>query len=210
MLENLLHAFLTLFITIDPVGVVPIFVTLTAGASPRSRIQTALTGTAVGAAILLIFGLFGEKLLAMLGITLAAFRVAGGILLFLIALEMLFSRRYARKSKTAQEFSTDGEDDDVAVFPLAFPLICGPGAITSIMLLMAENQSHPLVQTGILGMMLLVVAIGAALFVIASHLDHLVHPKIGDIVNRLLGMLLAALAIQFIFDGIRNYVEMVQ
>jgi len=209
MLESLLHAFVTLFITIDPVGVVPIFISLTTGATRGSRIRTALTGSLVGGTILLVFGLFGEQVLRALGITLPAFRVAGGILLFLIALEMLFSKRYARKSRTAEDFSTDAEDDDVAIFPLAFPLISGPGAITSIMLLMAENQHHPLVQTGILVTMAVVVSLGAIMFITASSLDHLVHPRISDIVNRILGMLLAALAIQFIFDGVRNYVALI-
>lgn len=204
MLEIFIPAFVTLFVTVDPVSIIPIFVSLTAGASKRHKARMALMGCLIAAALLVMFGLIGDKLLDNFGITLPAFRVAGGILLFLIALEMLFSKRNERKSKAAEEIHDVGEPEDISVFPLAIPLLCGPGAIASIMLLTADQSGHIAGQAVVLGSAALVMLIGAALLLLAVRFDHFIPQTISNIITRLLGMLLAALSVQFIFDGLRS------
>jgi multiple antibiotic resistance protein len=140
MLDVALHAFTTLFVVIDPLGLVPVLLALTIGVAAAERRRMALKGTLIAAVILLGFALFGEPLLRLLGIGLPAFRTAGGVMLLLIALEMVFERRTDRRSRSADELKSVGGPDDISVFPLAIPLLSGPGAITSIMLLMARRR----------------------------------------------------------------------
>jgi len=204
MLDIFVPAFVTLLVTIDPVSIVPIFVSLTVGASRRRKIRMALAGCLIATILLLIFGLVGDWLLDNFGITLAAFRIAGGILLFLIALEMLFSRRSERKSKSAEAIQEDYEPEDISVFPLAIPLLCGPGAIASIMLLTAAQEGNPVGQAVVMGAGVVVMLIGAVLLGLAARFDHFVPETIGNVITRLLGMLLAALSIQFVLDGLQT------
>ncbi len=203
MLDIAIPAFVTLFVTIDPVSIIPIFVSLTVGASKRRKLRMALSGCLIACLLLVLFGLFGQALLDNFGITLPAFRVAGGVLLFLIALEMLFSRRNERKSRSAEELHHRYEPEDISVFPLAIPLLCGPGAIASIMLLTADQSGSTIGQAVVIGAGVLVMAIAAALLVLAVRFDHFISPGMSNVVTRLLGMLLAALSVQFIFDGIQ-------
>ncbi len=205
MLDIFLPAFVTLFVTVDPVSIIPIFVSLTLGASRAQKIRMALMGCLIATALLLLFGLFGQALLDNFGITLPAFRVAGGILLFLIALEMLFSRRNERKSKSAEEIHDHYEPDDISVFPLAIPLLCGPGAIASIMLLTADQSGNAAGQAVVLGAGVAVMLIGAVLLVLAARFQHFIPQTVSNIITRLLGMLLAALSVQFIFDGLKAF-----
>ena len=204
MLDIFIPAFVTLFVTIDPVSIVPIFVSLTAGASRSRKIRMALTGCLIATVLLLMFGLIGDLLLDNFGITLPAFRIAGGILLFLIALEMLFSRRSERKSKSAEEIHEDHEFEDVSVFPLAIPLLCGPGAIASIMLLTSAQEGNLVGQVVVMSAGVIVMIIGAVLLGLAARFDHFVPETIGNVITRLLGMLLAALSIQFVLDGLQS------
>ena len=134
MLEVFIPAFVALFVTIDPIGQVPIFVSLTSNLTRAEKFRTSLMAVLIAAVILLGFGFFGKALLGQLGITMPAFQIAGGILLFIIALEMLFSKRTQRTEDSAEEAQQTREGEDLAVFPLAIPLIAGPGAITSIMI----------------------------------------------------------------------------
>ncbi len=205
MLDIFLPAFVTLFVTVDPVSIIPIFVSLTLGASRAQKIRMALMGCLIATALLLLFGLFGQALLDNFGITLPAFRVAGGILLFLIALEMLFSKRNERKSKSAEEIHDHYEPDDISVFPLAIPLLCGPGAIASIMLLTADQSGNAAGQAVVLGAGVAVMMIGAVLLVLAARFQHFIPQTVSNIITRLLGMLLAALSVQFIFDGLKAF-----
>lgn len=205
MLDIFLPAFVTLFVTVDPVSIIPIFVSLTLGASRSSKIRMALMGCLIATVLLILFGLFGQKLLDNFGITLPAFRVAGGILLFLIALEMLFSKRNERKSKSAEEIHDHYEPDDISVFPLAIPLLCGPGAIASIMLLTADQSGNAAGQAMVLGAGVVVMLIGAVLLVLAARFQHFIPQTVSNIITRLLGMLLAALSVQFIFDGLKAF-----
>ncbi|MEA3014542.1 MAG: multiple antibiotic resistance protein, partial [Sphingomonadales bacterium] len=138
MIELFVSAFVTFLVVIDPPGCAPIFASLTRGSPPDQRRIMAFRSVAIAAAILLFFALLGEELLKALGISLAAFRIAGGIMLFLIALEMVFEKRTQRRETRAQEVNDSPEHEDISVFPMAIPMIAGPGSIASVMLLMAR------------------------------------------------------------------------
>jgi multiple antibiotic resistance protein len=201
LIDVFLPAFATLFVAVDPVGLIPLFISLTVGQDPAARRLTALRASGIALVVLLAFALFGEKLLGAIGITLPAFRVAGGVLLFVIAFEMLFERRKERRERTAAAYQDS--QDDVSVFPLAIPLICGPGAIASTLLLMAEGRDDLGRQVAVLGAVVASVVLALLAFLAASWIARHVSPTLNTIVTRLLGMLLAALATQFIFDGLK-------
>lgn len=193
-----------MFVAIDPIGLLPIFLSLTGAQPSHAARRTALLAVSVAAGALLLFALIGEAMLGALGITLPAFRVAGGLLLFLIALEMLFGQRSARKSQAAaRAVPGDEAPHDVAVFPLAVPLICGPGAIASILLLMSQAPGW-LDALAVLLATAAVLALTLLMFLLGARLAERVTPVLTDIATRLLGMLLAALAVQFVFDGLRE------
>jgi multiple antibiotic resistance protein len=195
----LISAFVTLFVVMDPIGLTPVFIALTSGATARHRRAVALRACAIAAALLCLFAFFGEQVLGFIGISMPAFRIAGGILLFLTALDMLFERRTKRRENTAE-----AEEDfpDPSVFPLAIPLLAGPGAITSVILLMGQADD----ATGIvsvLGVMLGVLLIALAFFLMAGVIERALGKTGITVVTRLLGMLLAALSVQFVLDGLR-------
>jgi multiple antibiotic resistance protein len=196
-----LSAFVTFLVVIDPPGCAPIFAGLTRDATAAERRSMAIRATLVAAGILLFFGLLGEDLLRMLGISLAAFRIAGGIMLFLIALEMVFEKRTQRRESRAQEVEADPEHDDVSVFPMAIPMIAGPGSIASIMLLMARSDglNESLVVLAALGSVLLLTLVS---LLAAGWLMRLLGHRMEAMLTRLLGVILAALAAQFVIDGI--------
>jgi multiple antibiotic resistance protein len=204
MLDIVLHAFTTLFVVIDPLGLVPVLLALTAGMAAADRRQMALKGTLIAGLILLGFGLAGEALLGLLGIGLAAFRTAGGVMLLLIALEMVFERRVDRRSRSADELRVVGGRDDLAVFPLAIPLLSGPGAIASIMLLMDRYQDDLVAQAIVLAALLAVMALCVAILLLLEPLERVLGPTLTHVVSRLLGILLAALAVQYVLDGLRS------
>jgi multiple antibiotic resistance protein len=194
-------AFVTFFVVIDPPGCAPIFAGLTREATAAQRRAMAIRASLVAAGILLFFGLLGEDLLKTLGISLAAFRIAGGIMLFLIALEMVFERRTQRRESRAQEVSADPEHDDVSVFPMAIPMIAGPGSIASVMLLMARSDGldESLVVLAALAAVLVLTLVS---LLAAGWLMRLLGHRTEAMLTRLLGVILAALAAQFVIDGI--------
>lgn len=199
----LLAAFTTLLVIIDPLALVPLFVSLTHGMTPAQRRRIGLRACLVAAGVLTLFGAVGEQLLTLIGITLPAFRIAGGMLLFLTALDMLFERRTRRREDKAQDAEAD-QVEDPSVVPLAIPLLAGPGAIASMILLVGQAGGG---LTGFLvveAVMLVVIAITWASFLIADPMARALGRTGTLLVTRLLGMLLAALAIQFIIDGIRG------
>lgn len=204
MLDVVLNAFATLFVTIDPAGILPVFLALTAGMAEGERRRMALRGCLIATVILLAFALVGETLLALLGIGLPAFRIAGGVMLLLIALEMVFERRIDRRSRAASDLRAVGGADDISVFPLAIPLLSGPGAITSIMLLMARHDGDLAAQAAVIVVLLVVMALCVAMFWFVAPIERLLGPTLTHIVSRLLGLLLAALAVQFVLDGLRQ------
>ena len=199
----LVTAFAALFVVIDPIGLTPIFVALTRGMSATRRRALAVRACVISFAILLVFALFGEAVLGFIGISMPAFRVAGGILLFLTALDMLFERRQKRRRDQADE-DDEEDDEDPSVFPLAIPLIAGPGAIATIILLVGQSTG-PVGFVATMGVLLAVLALVLVLFLGAGLLERLLG-KVGiNVVTRLLGMLLAALSVQFVLDGLRSF-----
>ena len=200
---ELLNAFATYFVTIDPPGQVAIFLGLTAAMTPQQRRRTALRGTLLGIGILIAFVFVGAGLLSVLGITMPAFRVAGGLLLFWIAAEMVFEKRAERRGETAEKAMSDTDASSVSVFPLAVPLVAGPGAISAAILQSAQFDT-PLGQAMHVGVL---VAVGLILYIgllMANQLQKFVTETASNVLTRLLGIILAALAIQFIADGVRN------
>lgn len=195
-------AFVALFVVIDPIGLAPIFVALTQGLSAVARRRIAVRACFIGFGLLLLFGLAGESVLGFLGISMAAFRIAGGILLFLTALDMLFERRTKRREDQAAE---DGPEDDPSVFPLATPLIGGPGAIATMILLTGQAYGDPVHVAGVVGVMAAVLVCVLAMFLLAGVLERLLGRVGINVVTRLLGMLLAALSVQFVLDGLRDF-----
>lgn len=201
MIALFLSAFVTFLVVIDPPGCAPIFAGLTRDATVAERRSMAIRASLIAAGILLFFGLLGEDLLRTLGISLAAFRIAGGIMLFLIALEMVFEKRTQRRESRAQEIEADPEHEDVSVFPMAIPMIAGPGSIASIMLLMARSDglNESLVVLAALGSVLLLTLVS---LLAAGWLMRLLGHRMEAMLTRLLGVILAALAAQFVIDGI--------
>ena len=207
MTELFVSAFVTLFVVIDPPGCAPIYAGLTAEANRRQAVTMAARACAIAAAILLLFALFGERLLAALHIELDAFRVAGGIMLFLIALEMVFEKRTQRREQRAEKVRARNAEtpqvDDVSVFPMAMPMLAGPGSIATMMLLMsrAEGTGQTLTILGALAAVLLLSFLALAA---AGPLMRLLGERVEAVITRLLGVLLAALAAQYVLDGVRG------
>ncbi|MCR8725638.1 MarC family protein [Frigidibacter sp. ROC022] len=204
----LISAFLTLFVIIDPIAVAPLFMALTTGMDPARRRAAAFRAILVAAAVLTLFGLFGEALLRYAGISLDAFRISGGVLLFLIAVEMLFEKRTSRRSNQAQTVNHPDAghpgDDDPAVFPIAVPLVAGPGAMATMVLLASQDPGWAW-RAAILGVTLAVLAITLTLFLMAPLVDRLAGRSGINVLTRLFGILLAALAVQIVLDGLGGY-----
>ena len=195
-------AFATLFAVIDPVGVAALYAVLTVDYSPTERNKTALKGVLIAGVILLLFAVTGDQLLARLGITLAALRTAGGILLLLIGIDMVFARGSGGVSTTPSETLEAQQRDDIAVFPLATPLIAGPGTMSAVILLMASARGNVNAQLEVIAVMLLVLLISYLLLRVAGQIEALLGNTGLKVVSRILGVLLTALAVQLLFDGI--------
>ncbi len=201
MQEFIFNSFVTLVVVVDPLGLAPIFAALTQGYSAERRRETAIRGTILGSAILFVFALAGDVLLEALGITLPAFRIAGGLLLFLLALDMIFARPSGMRSKTIREQEEDSYEGDVSVFPLAIPLIAGPGAITTVLLYTGGRTPA---EVGVFaGVLLVVLLLTLASLLLASRVMGLFGETGANVLSRVLGVLLAALAVQFVLDGIQ-------
>ena len=206
MWELFLSAFVTLFVVIDPPGCAPIYAGLVKEASHRQATAMAVRATFIATLILLVFALFGEDLLGALHIELNSFRIAGGIMLFVIAMDMVFEKRTQRREERAEKVRAENartpEVEDVSVFPMAMPMIAGPGSIATIMLLTAQAQGTQ--QTLIvLAAMAAVLVLTLAALVAAGPLMKLLGARVEAVITRLLGVLLAALAAQYVIDGIK-------
>ena len=203
MIELFTTAFITLAVIIDPPGCAPIFASLTAGTEAAHRRMMAIRSAAVAWAILVFFALLGEPLLRTLGISLSAFRLAGGIMLFIIALEMVFEKRTERREERAEEIKGTPEAEDISVFPMAIPMIAGPGSIASIMLLTARADG--LVEDVIvLAALTSVLVLTLVALLAAGPLMRLIGAKLEAMITRILGVILAALAAQFVLDGLER------
>ena len=203
MIELFTTAFITLAVIIDPPGCAPIFASLTKGTDAAHRRAMAIRSAAVAWCILVFFALLGEPLLRKLGISLSAFRLAGGIMLFMIALDMVFERRTERREERAKEIEGTPEAEDISVFPMAIPMIAGPGSIASIMLLSAraEGTVEGLV---VLAAMTAVILLTLVSLLLAGPLMKLIGAKLEAMITRILGVILAALAAQFVLDGLER------
>jgi multiple antibiotic resistance protein len=201
--ELFISAFITLFVVIDPPGCAPIYAGLTKGATRAQARSMALRATGIAAVILLIFALFGQELLGALHIELDSFRIAGGLMLFFIAFDMVFEKRTQRREERAEKIAQTPEIEDVSVFPMAMPMLAGPGAIAAVMLLMNEAEGWP-EMIEVLAALALVLAITAAALVAAGPLIRLLGDKVEAVITRLLGVLLAALAAQYVIDGLKG------
>ncbi|MDH3975371.1 MAG: MarC family protein [Deltaproteobacteria bacterium] len=201
-MEQRLQTFITLFIVIDPIGIATLFMALVHAGSKDFQKKMALRGTITASAILFIFFFMGDRLLKLLGIGIPAFRIAGGTLLFLIAIDMVFARQSGIRSTTAKEQEEAIHKNDISVFPLAFPLIAGPGALTTVLLMAAA--AGPVENTAA---MVLIIAFVLALTLLsllfAAKISHLLGETGANMISRLLGLILSALAIQYIIDGIK-------
>ncbi|MBU2982669.1 MarC family protein [Lentibacter algarum] len=202
-LSFIITAFTTLFVVIDPIALTPIFATMTQGIETKHRGKMALRACLVSFGILAVFAVAGEAVMHFIGISMPAFRVAGGILLFLTALDMLFERRTKRREDQADD-ETFADDHDPSVFPLAVPLLAGPGAIATVILL--AGQAPGVTGTAMVIGMVAIVLLTVYLSLLASSLFERALGKTGiNVATRLLGMLLAALAVQFVLDGLRAF-----
>lgn len=204
MLDVALTAFVTLFVIIDPIGLTPLFVALTHGMTVSQRRRVAVRACFVAFGVLFTFGVAGERLLELVGIGMPAFRIGGGLLLFLTAVDMLFERRTARREKNVEDATEPAHaDNDPSVFPLATPLLAGPGALAT-MILLVNQQADMTGAAIIIAVMGAVILSALALFFLGGLLERAIGQVGINVITRLLGMLLAALSVQFVLDGLRD------
>ncbi len=201
MLEFIANTFVVFFVVVDPIGLAPIFAAMTYGGSAEYRRKMAVKGTFLATVILFAFVAGGHLLFRALGVGLDAFRIAGGILLFLLSMDMVFAVQSGIRSPTVRERSELAQKEDISVFPLAIPLIAGPGALTTVLLLMAQHTDALHITVGLLVLVVvLLITLGALL--ISSQIMRVIGETGANVISRVLGILLASLAVQFIIDGI--------
>lgn len=201
MPDQALSAFVTLFVTIDPLGLAPLFLALTAGMTRGERAQVALRATLMSFGVLALFAVAGLGILSVFGITLPAFRIAGGVLLFYLAFEMMFEKRQERHEKSAERARTVDQIRSISVFPLAIPLISGPGAISAIILL-SGTHSTIAGRSLLIAVAAVILALVWIVFLLAERFDRYLGETGRMVLTRLLGLILAALAVQFVADGV--------
>ena len=203
MIELFGSALVTFLVIIDPPGCAPIFASLTSGTSAAHRRAVAVRSSFIAWCILLFFALLGEPLLRTLGISLSAFRLAGGIMLFMIALDMVFERRTERREERAKEIEGTPQAEDISVFPMAIPMIAGPGSIASVMLLTSRTEGLAQDLT-VLAAMTAVILLTMVALLAAGPLMRFIGVKLEAMITRILGVILAALAAQFVLDGLER------
>ena len=203
MMELFGSVLATFLVIIDPPGCAPIFTSLTRGASVAQRRTMAIRSSIIAWAILMFFALLGRPMLHALGISLASFRIAGGIMLFFIALDMVFERRTERREKRAEEIQRTPEIEDISVFPMAIPMIAGPGSIASAMLWVSRADT-PTDVVIVLAAITVVMILTLLTLLAAGPLMRMIGEKVEAMITRILGVILAALATQFIVDGLKQ------
>ncbi|HEX6929463.1 MAG TPA: MarC family protein [Gammaproteobacteria bacterium] len=200
-LENLINLFVVLFVVIDPVGLAPIFGALTRGGSVAYRRRMAVKAILLAAGILFLFAFTGDWLLQALGIGVSSFKIAGGLLLFLVAIDMVFARQSGLRSTTVREQEEARFKEDISVFPLAFPLLAGPGTLTTVLLYVSETRGDLVAFWSLLGMLGFVLLLAFIALLLAGRLMALLGETGANVVDRLLGVILSALAVQFVVEG---------
>lgn len=204
-IDTILSALVTLLVTIDPPGLAPLFLALTPGMNRQARNQVAKRATIIGFILLTIFAIAGAQIMSLFGISIGAFRVAGGLLLFWIAFEMIFEKRTERKEKSAEVAITKDHIHNIAAFPLAIPLIAGPGAISAVILL-SDGFHAPVERSMLILVILACMVITYVTLLLAERVDRFLGETGRSILTRLLGVILAALAVQFVADGIKSLI----
>jgi multiple antibiotic resistance protein len=200
MTEHLIKTFIIFFVVIEPVSLVPMFGAMTRGGEPGYRRKMAWKSVAISAGIFIVFALVGDWLLRLLGISVSAFKIAGGMLLFLLAVDMVLARESGLRSTTVREQEEAKYREDISVFPMAFPLITGPGTLATLLLLTAETSNY-IEFSLVLGMGLLALAVTLIFLLLTQPLMRVMGVTGGMVVSRLLGVVLAALAVQYVVDG---------
>lgn len=204
MLETAFYALVAFFVILDPPGTAAVFAAMTRNIADEHRRVMARRATLMAGMMLFAFAVGGEALLSTLGISLAAFRIAGGILLFLLAADMVFARQSGLRATTPVEEAEAATREDMTVFPLAFPLIAGPGAMTSVVLMMGRAQGDPMTAVAVLAVLALVLGVLLLLLLAAGQVLRVLGITGAHVVSRVLGIILAALAAQFVLDGLRE------
>ncbi len=204
MIEQLLNTFIILFVVIDPIALAPIFGAMTRGGSDNYRKKMAYKAIFLSTAILLMFLFIGGHFLKAMGITIPAFKIAGGLLLLINGFDMVFARHTGLRSTTVKESAEARQKDDISVFPLAFPLIAGPGTITTVLLLSSDMRSDPVMFSALIVIVLLVLALALIFLLLSKPVMKVLGETGANVLDRLLGVVLCALAVQFMIDGIRS------
>ncbi len=203
MIEQLLTFFVVFLVVVEPVSVIPIFIALTEGASEAERRRMARKGVLIAAGILVLFSLVGGPFLRLMSISINSFRIFGGVLLFLIALEMVFARTSGTRTSSPEE-EEGRKRTDISVFPLAFPFIAGPGAMATILLSFGPAAGNPLLYGGLMLCVAIVLLITLAILYLASPIMRIMGVTGANVLNRLFGVVLGALSVQFVIDGLRG------
>ncbi|MFO1504314.1 MAG: MarC family protein [Steroidobacteraceae bacterium] len=203
MLDHLLKFFVTFLVIVEPIGVIPIFIAMTEGVEEKERRRMARKGVMIAGIIFLLFAIGGGAFLRTLGISLDAFRIFGGLLLFLIALEMVFGKPSG--SRTSDPEQEEGmRRHDISVFPLAFPFIAGPGSLATILLSFGPAQNDPLLFVGLLACVALALLCSLVTLYLGAPIMKLMGVTGANVVNRVFGVVLGALAVQYVIDGVRQ------
>lgn len=202
-MDVLINAFVVLFVVVDPIAIAPLYLSFTHNNTIQQRKQMAIKGVMLASGMLLVFYLFGEWLLTVMGISIPAFRIAGGILLMLIAVDMILVYQSPIRSTTDVEQQEAELKQDISVFPLAFPLISGPGALTTV-LLMASNTEDNLQMAAMVGIIIVIMLMTLVTLLVAPRVMRIIGETGINVVSRLFGLVLAALAVQYIIDGVKS------
>jgi len=204
MIEHLVKTFVVFFLVIEPVSLVPMFGALTRGGEPGYRRRMAYKSIAVSALIFVLFAVAGDYVLQVLGVTVNAFKIAGGLLLFLLAVDMVFARQSGLRSTTVREQDEARYREDISVFPMAFPLIAGPGALATLLLFVVDTRGQPLALLALLGIIAAVLALTLILLLATNQVMRVMGVTGANVISRLLGVVLAALAVQYVLDGMQH------
>ncbi len=203
MLAELAKYFFVLFVVVEPVSLVPMFAALTADGDASYRRRVALKASLLSGIILIGFALGGQWLLQYLGISVAAFKIGGGVLLLLLSIDMVFARRSGMRSTTVREQDEARLREDISVFPLAFPLIAGPGAMATLVLIAGETSGNPTLFTGLIGIVVALMLIVLLLLLLSGQVMRVLGVTGANMVSRIFGVILVAMAIQYVVDGIK-------
>lgn len=208
MFEELLKFFVVFFVVVEPISLVPMFAALTQGMTARQRRTTAMKAVLLAGGILIVFALIGDWFLKRMGISLDAFRIFGGLMLFLIGLDMIFVRESGARTATEGERNEVSHRQDIFVFPLAFPFIAGPGALATILLTTGEISRFSVLFAGLIGVVIVVLILAWLLMLLTPTVMRVMGVTGGNVISRLTGVILGALAVQYVIDGVRGALQM--